>query len=1157
MIIQLSKITKIDHISRRICLEFNLKDMKKTLLVLALFFLGFEAIEQKFVLRAELKSAGTETLKPELILQTGHSKSVQAVIVSPDNRWVASGSFDNTVKIWEVETGRELRALNGHHGTVRALACSPDGRRLASGGNDKTVRIWEVETGQEVKKFDLADGTIESLAFSPDGNSLAVGTSGNSITILEFSGGRELFKFSEHTAAVTALVFSPDGRSLASGSADGSVKLWDLSKGRRIKNLKNQNGAIKILQFNKTAELLAAGGTDKSIHIWKNPSGREDAVLNGHTGNVLALKFSDDGKLLSADSNHLIKHWDLLTRKELNSVSGRFDGNSLIEEETAVFGIDGKFVAYGSGDRTVRLFDTKNGEQLKNLESQTTGYYGVAFSSDRRWLSAAAFDNSVKLWDLQTGQSLPPLNGHNGFVTAVVFHPDNRTIISASVDHSIRLWDAISKKPLAVLKGHTNSVSAIGVSASGNLIVSGSLDKTVGLWSFETKTRIGVLNGHSGEVISAAISPDEKIIASASSDKTIKLWDVRTQTLIRTLEAHSEEVDTIAFSPDSRTLVSGSLDKTIRIWEVATGNLRQTIDGHAGKINSVVFSPDGSRIVTGGQDQAIKIWNLSDGQPAGVLKGHSGAVFSLSFSNDGQWLASASEDGSLIIWDSRTGEQKATLVSLKSSDDWLVVSPQGFFDGSPAAWEQLFWRFEKNTFNVKTVEVFFNEFYSPGFLNDLLSGKKLPSTKDISAKDRRQPKLEISLGAGEKGDEILTERQVKVKVKASEVPSGNGFQSGSGVRDIRLFRNGSLVKFWSGNLLKNSGNVELETTVSLVNGQNQLTAYGFNNENIKSDNARLIVKGADKLKRKGVFYIIAVGVGKYINPKYNLSYVELDAKEFGNLLRVKQAELKNFDRIEIVSLYNEEATKSNILSAIGRLAGNEPPGANRKLPSVIEKLEPAQPEDTVSIFFSGHGTSQNGHFYILPYDLGYTDPEQPLDAELMKTVLAHSISDVELEESFREIDAGHLLLVIDACNSGQLLESEDDRRGPMNTKGLAQLAYDKGMYILTASQSIELAYVSQALKRSYLSYALTVEGLTTPVADTYPTDGLISVREWFDYATNRVPQLRQNTDGIPSATEQGKGLEEEEEIKQKGSQRPRVFYRRQNDLNSLIISQVR
>src|SRR5262249_37766466 len=147
------------------------------------------------------------------------------------------------------------------------------------------------------------------------------------------------------------------------------------------------------------------------------------------------------------------------------------------------------------------------------------------------------------------------------------------------------------------------------------------------------------------------------------------------------------------------------------------------------------------------------------------------------------------------------------------------------------------------------------------------------------------------------------------------------------------------------------------------------------------------------------------------------------------------------------------------------------------------------------------------------------------------------------------LDAGMMLLIIDACNSGQALESEEKRRGPMNSKGLAQLAYEKGMYILTASQSFEVAFESQSLQHSYLNYALIGEGLKAGKADNAPLDGKISLKEWLNYAVQRVPSMRQ---------EQVNKTKElvDEEVKSGGRvQQPRVFYRRENELAPIVFGQ--
>jgi Caspase domain len=171
-------------------------------------------------------------------------------------------------------------------------------------------------------------------------------------------------------------------------------------------------------------------------------------------------------------------------------------------------------------------------------------------------------------------------------------------------------------------------------------------------------------------------------------------------------------------------------------------------------------------------------------------------------------------------------------------------------------------------------------------------------------------------------------------------------------------------------------------------------------------------------------------------------------------------------------------------------------------------LKATQPEDAVFIYFAGHGTAQGQRFYLLPHDLGYAGARTRLDAAGLQVILEHSISDEELERAVEEIDADKLLMVIDACNSGQALEAEEKRRGPMNSKGLAQLAYEKGMYILTAAQSYQAAQETSQLGHGLLTYALVEEGLKQVAADRDPKDGEVGVREWFDYATKRVPDMQ-------------------------------------------------
>jgi uncharacterized caspase-like protein len=221
-----------------------------------------------------------------------------------------------------------------------------------------------------------------------------------------------------------------------------------------------------------------------------------------------------------------------------------------------------------------------------------------------------------------------------------------------------------------------------------------------------------------------------------------------------------------------------------------------------------------------------------------------------------------------------------------------------------------------------------------------------------------------------------------------------------------------------------------------------------------------------------------------------------------------------------------------------------PPGA----PAALSKIKPAQPEDAVLLYFSGHGTAQKDRFYLIPHDLGYDGPRSQLDQSGMREILTHSVSDVELEEALRPLDVDQLLLVIDACNSGQALEAEEKRRGPMNAKGLAQLAYEKGMYVLTASQSVEVAFESEALKHSYLAYALVEEGIKSGEGDA-DKNGELLLREWFDYATERVPRMK-----IAKGRIDKELIEEAPD--ERRIQRPRAFNMREGGAERFVIARL-
>jgi uncharacterized caspase-like protein len=443
-------------------------------------------------------------------------------------------------------------------------------------------------------------------------------------------------------------------------------------------------------------------------------------------------------------------------------------------------------------------------------------------------------------------------------------------------------------------------------------------------------------------------------------------------------------------------------------------------------------------------------------------------------------------------------------------------------------------------------------------LADIIAGKKLRETRDFAQLDRRQPSLQIAT-IGPSAENVGT-RTVQVQVRVAQAQADKDHTAGSGVRDVRLFRNGSLVKAWRADLpLDTNGQALLEATIPIVAGTNRLSAYAFNHDNIKSADASLVVTGSMALKRTGTAYVVSVGIDQYTNPDYTLKFAVADAQDVSDALVAQQRKVGVVGKVEGVPLLNAEATKANILLALKRLAGTESGELPKGAPASLQNLQPAQPEDEVFLYFAGHGAATAQRFYIIPHDLGYAGSRTKLDQAGFQAIAQNSISDLELEAALEKVDARDVLLVIDACNSGQALEAEERRRGPINSKGLAQLAYEKGMYVLTAAQGYQAALEVKELGHGLLTFALVEEGLKTPAADRSPKDGKVVAREWLDYATMRVPELQEAQ--IEAAQKQGRAItfaESEGEARgdrvNRALQRPRVFYRREADPEPLIVA---
>ncbi|KIM23603.1 hypothetical protein M408DRAFT_252169 [Serendipita vermifera MAFF 305830] len=609
-----------------------------------------------------IQSGGLTHWPALLHVLMGHTDEVTSAVISSDGKRIFSGSRDNTIRIWDAETGEVVVVpLKGHSDRIKSTSFSLDGKRVVSGSDDRTIRVWDIETGETITgPLEGHTKEITSVAISPDGKRIVSGSKDTTVRVWDAKTGAIITSpLKSHTSWVSSVAFSPDGRRIVSGSWDETIRVWDAETGAVITGpLKIHDGVVNSVAFSPDGKFIASGSSDKTIQVYDTEIGAvATGSLKGHTDEIFSIAFSRDGKRIVSGSNDTtIRVWDTRTGAV---VIGPLKGHNNRVTSIA-FSLDGRRIISGSWDKTIQVWDVETAAIVSGpLDGHIDGVTSVAISPDGKHIASGSWDRTIRVWSAEAGAAVTgPLEGHSDWIKSVAFSPDGKRIVSGSSDETIRVWDvntgAILTGPLEDTSSLVNSVNSVAFSPDGERIISGSEDGKIRLWDVKTGVILLVfLDGHSREVTSVIFSPDGKRIASGSKDKTIRVWDVDTgATVAGPLEDHSDWVKSVAFSPDGERIVSGSNDKTIRVWDIKAGTvLIGPLLGHNGAIRSVAFSPDGKWIVSGSSDTIVRVWDVETGAlVTGPLEGHNSDVNSVAFSPDGRHIISGSSDGVIRQW---------------------------------------------------------------------------------------------------------------------------------------------------------------------------------------------------------------------------------------------------------------------------------------------------------------------------------------------------------------------------------------------------------------------------------------------------------------------------------------------------------------------------
>ena len=550
---------------------------------------------------------------------TGHNSRVNAMAAAPDGTWLATGSDDRTVRIWDTATGRLCATLAGHRARVTGMAVAPDGTWLASAGGDedwpgapdRAVLIWDTATWTRTVTLTGHGEKVTAVAVAPDGAWLASADGGGTVLIWDAVTWTQTAKLAVADTPVNAVAVAPDGTWLTLGMFDGSVRIWDARTSTQIATLAGHVSKVTSVAIAPDGTWLASAGDDGTVRIWDAATWAQTDTLTGHIGAVTAVAVAPDGTWLAS-----------------------------------------------AGDEgAVLIWDAAPSASTAKVTRHSRSVSAVAVAPDSTWLATtSAYNGIVQIWDAASGQERTTLTGFGRWSSAVAIAPDGTWLAIGIFDGTIEIRSTTTWTQTAKLAGHNLKVTTVAIAPDGTWLAAVSGDGgTLRIWDTRTWTLTASIRGDDWWVAAAAIAPDGTWLASVGGDGIrsvsygmIRIWDTATWTQTAALTGLSHPVKTVAVAPDGTWLATvggdGAPDGIVRIWDTVTWSQSVTLTGHAGKVTAIAVAPDGAWLATVGDDATLRVWDRATGTSCAIMR-VDGPLTDCKWSPTGMSIAAAGAGG--------------------------------------------------------------------------------------------------------------------------------------------------------------------------------------------------------------------------------------------------------------------------------------------------------------------------------------------------------------------------------------------------------------------------------------------------------------------------------------------------------------------------------